>query len=67
MLLVNTGMNPTFPPGPQVGIHNRLVTAPVPEKDLQYWRGTGHRYHSNTTIGTGSVLALFRSRLLANT
>ena len=30
-------------------------------------RGTGHRYHSSTEIGTGSVLALLRSRLLTDT
>ena len=51
----------------QVEIYNRLGTAPVPEKDFQYWRGTGHRYHSNTKICTGSVLVLLRSRLLADT
>ena len=28
----------------QVKIYNRLGTAPVPQKDFQYWRGTGHRY-----------------------
>ena len=30
----------TLPP-PQVEIYNRLGTAPVSQKDLQYWRGTG--------------------------
>ena len=33
----------------------------------RYWRGTGHRYHASTDICTGSVLALLRSRLLADT
>ena len=33
----------------------------------RYWRGTGHRYHASTEICTGSVLALLRSRLLADT
>ena len=33
----------------------------------RYWRGTRHRYHSGTEICTGSVLALLRSRLLADT
>ena len=31
------------------------------------WRGTGHRYNASTEICTFSVLALFRSRLLADT
>ena len=33
----------------------------------RYWRGTGNRYHASTEICTGSVLALLRSRLLADT
>ena len=33
----------------------------------RYWRGTGHRYHASTEICIGSVLALLRSWLLADT
>ena len=33
----------------------------------RYWRDTGHRYHPSTEIFIGSVLALVRCRLLANT
>ena len=32
----------------------------------RYWRDTGHRYQPSTEIYTGSVLALLRSRLLAD-
>ena len=48
-------------------IYNQLGTAPVPQKDLQYWNGTGDRYHASTEIYTVSVLPLLRSRLLADT
>ena len=33
----------------------------------RYWRSTEHRYHTSTEICTGSVVALLRSRLLADT
>ena len=33
----------------------------------RYWHGIGHRNHTSTEICTGSVLALLRSRLLAET
>ena len=33
----------------------------------RYWRGTGHRYHASTEICNSSVLALHKSRLLADT
>ena len=87
----------TFAGPSQVEIYNQPGTAPVPQKDMQYWRGTGlvmaqawpttgvapkvtwlevdhrywratgHRYHGSTEICTGSIPALLRSRLLADT